>query len=384
MARRAVNGRGGGGEAVTWRDGVHITGTSIWCDARRARDVCFVSAPDRIVRASHGQLIATRETLVVLGSAADDARSAHLAVPYGRPFTLGAIRLELVPTGHGLGAAGLWVDHAGTRVLYAGAIASGRHVGLGAPAELRTCDALVVDAPYGAPEHRFPPAPEAAAATVAWVQQAVGAGTTAAVLVTSASKGLDVAAELARAGLEVVAHRAIHHASQRLHAAGLAPDGLAIRGVGRAGRTSGAMASIDVTGAVTPAPSLRPAALLAGKAVVWLVHDRARLDALAPPATRATALVSGLASEPATVAALGLDAAFAWSNAADRDGLLALIRASGARSIYVTGRCAPAIVAELGGAARALGPPQQMALFGESTGESTGEATGDAGEEPTR
>src|SRR5688572_15918157 len=204
MARRAVNGRGG--EAVTWRDGVHITGTSIWCDARRARDVCFVSAPDRIVRASHGQLIATRETLVMLGPAADDARSAHLAVPYGRPFTLGAVRLELVPSGHGLGAAGLWVDHAGTRVLYAGAIASGLHVGLGAPAELRTCDALVVDAPYGAPEHRFPPAPEAAAAVVAWAQQAVAAGATAVVLVTSASKGLDVAAELARAGLEVVAH----------------------------------------------------------------------------------------------------------------------------------------------------------------------------------
>ena len=33
---------------VTWRDGVHLTGTPIWCDARRRRDVCFVSRADRI------------------------------------------------------------------------------------------------------------------------------------------------------------------------------------------------------------------------------------------------------------------------------------------------------------------------------------------------
>ena len=32
---------------VTWRDGVHLTGTPIWCDARRRRDVCFVSSASR-------------------------------------------------------------------------------------------------------------------------------------------------------------------------------------------------------------------------------------------------------------------------------------------------------------------------------------------------
>src|SRR5262245_57711374 len=171
-AKRSTEVAAAGGEPVTWRDGVHVTGTSIWCDARRARDVCFVSAADRPVRASHGQLIATRETLVLLASASGN----HLAAPYGRPFTLGAVRLELVPTGHALGAAALWIEHGGRRLLYAGAIAGGRHVGLGAPAELRTCDALVIDAPYGTKEHRFPPATEAADATVAWAKEQVAGG----------------------------------------------------------------------------------------------------------------------------------------------------------------------------------------------------------------
>jgi putative mRNA 3-end processing factor len=352
MARRPSPGSAGS-EPVTWRDGVHVTGTSIWCDARRARDVCFVSAWDRVARASHGQLIATRETLVQLGADA----GAHLSVPYGRPFTLGAVRLELVPTGHALGAAALWIEHAGTRVLYAGAIASGRHVGLGAPAELRSCDALVVAAPYGAKEHVFPPAPETAAATVAWAARTAGEGRVAALLVTSAGKGLDVAAELAAAGLDVVAHRAIHHAAQRLRAAGIAPSALV-----RA--TDGGAAAGEATLALR-----RPGATVApGRVVVWLVRDRVRLDAIAPAKTRATALVSGLAMEPTALADARADVGFAWSNAADRDQLLALVRGSGATSVFVTGRCAAVVAHAIGAGARTLGPPRQMGLFDEDAG----------------
>ena len=33
---------------VVWRDGVHVVGTPIWCDARRARELCFVSRADRL------------------------------------------------------------------------------------------------------------------------------------------------------------------------------------------------------------------------------------------------------------------------------------------------------------------------------------------------
>lgn len=335
MARRPnlVTSGAGAAEPVTWRDGVHLTGTAIWCDARRARDVCFVSAADRPVRASHGQLIATRETLVMLASASGD----HLAVPYRRPFTLGAVRLELVPTGHALGAAALWVEHGGRKLLYAGAIAGGRHLGLGEPGELRSADTLVIDAPYGAKEHKFPPAADASAAMVTWAQEAAARDQLAVAIVTSVGKGLDVAKQLADAGLDVVAHRAIHHAAQRLRTAGI--QTVALR---------------------RPGATVRP-----GRALIWLARDRERLDAVAAPATRTVALVSGLATEPSAIAELGADVAFAWSNAADRDGLLALIRATGASTIFVTGRCAQAIVRAVGGTARVLGPPRQMGLFEE-------------------
>jgi len=68
---------------VTWRDGVHLTGTPIWCDARRRRDVCFVSSADRVGRTGHGQLIGTAITLAMLGARA----AGHLAVPLRQRFT---------------------------------------------------------------------------------------------------------------------------------------------------------------------------------------------------------------------------------------------------------------------------------------------------------
>src|ERR1041384_1106939 len=92
---------------VTWRDGVHLTGTPIWCDARRRRDVCFLSSADRVGRTGHGQLIGTAITLALVDASGP---GGHLAVPLRQRFTLGTVRLELIPSGRGFGAAALHAD----------------------------------------------------------------------------------------------------------------------------------------------------------------------------------------------------------------------------------------------------------------------------------
>src|SRR4051812_48627747 len=169
VARRARTARLAPAAPVSWRDGVHLTGTPIWCDARRRRDVCFVSSADRVVRAGHGQLIGTPITLALI---ADE--TGHLAVPVHRPFTLGTLRLGLIPSGRSLGAAALHVDTGAGTVLYAGAI---RTVGEDA-AEVRSCDALVVGAPFGEPHHRFPKVDEVCDQLVAWVRRQLKANRT--------------------------------------------------------------------------------------------------------------------------------------------------------------------------------------------------------------
>src|SRR6185295_4086697 len=117
---------------VTWREGVHLTETSIWCDARRRRDVCFVSSAERIGKTGHGQLIGTPLTLALLG-----ADAGHLAVPLRQRFTLGTTRIELIASGRGPGAAALYVEAGKKKLLYAGPIRTAP--GAGDVAEVRAC-----------------------------------------------------------------------------------------------------------------------------------------------------------------------------------------------------------------------------------------------------
>ena len=316
---------------VTWRDGVHLTGTPIWCDARRRRDVCFVSSADRIGRAGHGQLIGTPITLALVAR-----ENGHLAVPVHRPFTRGTRRLELIPAGRGRGAAALHVDGGGGRtVLYAGPI---RTVNPTEAAEVRTCEAVVVAAPFGEVKHRFAPVDEVAGKLLAWVHAQLAAGKTPVLVVDTALDGIEVATRLAADGLVVAGSRAVRDTALR------------IGSVAGGGST---------TTGLLPRGAQLPAIRAPGKEPAATIRIETERVKLADGAKPMNALVSGRALELPG----GWDAGFAWPFIAGRDQLLGWIEQSRAKDVFVTGACAEAIVDKLGPRARVLGPPHQMALF---------------------
>jgi hypothetical protein len=296
---------------VTWRDGVHLTGTPIWCDARRRRDVCFVSSADRIVRAGHGQLIGTPTTLALIAG----KDSGHLAVPVRRPFTLGTLRLELIPSGRAMGAAALHVDTGMRTVLYAGAI---RTVNAAEAAEVRASDAVVVSAPIGEPHHRLASVDAIADQVIAWSSAQLAAAKQPMLVVDTALDGLEVAARLVAANVAVTGSKSLRDAAEAIGT-------VALR-----------------------APGKDPAVII-----------RADADRMKAAAQSVMALVSVRALDPQQ----GWDATFAWPFVASRDQLLTWIEQARAKQVFVTGACAETIVAALGARGHVLGPPQQMALF---------------------
>jgi hypothetical protein len=296
---------------------VHLSGTPIWCDARRRRDVCFVSSADRVGRAGHGQLIGTPITLALL----DSSGTGHLAVPILRPFTLGTLRLELIPSGRGLGAAALFVDTGARTFLYAGAV---RTTGTADAAQVRSCDAVVVAAPVGEPHHRFSPVDDVAGQLVAWVRAQLAANRRPVLVVDSATDGLEVAERLASAGIAVAGSRSLRDATDRIGELAVVPQ--------------------------LRAPGREPCA------IVRVEADRVKVSDADRPVV---ALVSARAIDPQP----GFTSRFAWPFVAGRDQLLGWIEQTRAREVFVTGTAAEAIVAALGGRARALGPPRQMSLF---------------------
>ena len=300
---------------MSWRDGIHLTGTGIWCDARRRRDVCFVSSADRVGRAGHGQLIGTPYTLALLGARG----GGHLGVPLRQKFTLGTTRVELIASGRGPGAAAVHVEHAGKRVLYAGTVRT-QAAPLITSAEARTCDALVVGAPCV--EAQLPPLADTIAQTVEWTQRELAAGRRPVLVVETALDGLETAIVLAHAAIPLAGSRAIRELARRANEAG---EALAIAAPGREPR-----------------------------AILWGETERSNLQRTLGERPHSIARLSGLRDSELT---------FAWSNAADRAQLLAWIESTSAREVFVTGACAESIAAELGPRARVIGPPHQMTLF---------------------
>ena len=322
---------------VVWRDGVHLAGTPIWCDARRARELCFVSRADRVAGSRHGQLIATTESFALMGRKRAGSDS-ELAVPLGHPFSLGTLRLELFGSGSALGAAALAVDTGERRLVYAGAVHP-RGGGLGGAAEHRACEVLVVSAHHGAPIYSFPPLDDATGDLAARCRRTRDAGGAAVLLVPGWLEGLDLASALERAGIdELVAHRSIHHAVQRLRAAGHS------------------------------APGVRRAAehVRAGQVIIWPLARRGALATAALPAGSSVLLVSGDAVDPAAVSRAQAVGGVAWTTEADHAALCRYIDQSRARAVYLLGRHADALAGELdrpSRPARPLAAPQQMSLF---------------------
>jgi putative mRNA 3-end processing factor len=314
--------------AVAWRDGVHVTGTPIWCDARRAREVCFTSRYEAVPGARHGQLIATAATLALYG---DGAAGAVLASPPGRPFTLGTVRLELTTSGAGLGAAMLGLDVGDVRVLYAGRVGAGD--GLGGPRDVRRADVVVLGVERGELDAPF----VARADALAWTREAWGrarrAGGALVVLYGAALDAIELCAGLvAEVGEHLVVPRGLRAAIDRARAAGV----LALPTIRRAG---GRIAGGDL--------------------VLWPIARAAAAARLALPARSARVALGPTADRLA--ARLAPDGALRWSAEVDAAGARAFAEETGARSLILTGAGAAELAPHLG--ARVLAPPTQMSLF---------------------
>jgi putative mRNA 3-end processing factor len=334
--------------AFSHRAGVRITGTHITCDtAGSVDDLVFLShaqaigplGPRRLPlrRAGRQELLVTDGTLTLLGPAGQTLRKHALPAPFGRPFVLGGLRVELFASGHLPGAASLLCEVDGRQVLYAGTIRR-EAPAFGADAlQPRSADALCVDGTFGDPRFNFPPREEALAQVRRFVEEALAARRTPVLLAPVYGAAMDVAQALAGAGIGVRGHRAMVSAAAAFRAAGVkAPL------VARFERKVGPREAL-----LWP-PEAREAPLL---------------GVLESPTF---AFVSGFSQDPDTRARMRADAGIPLSNQSGHSDLLGYIETTGAREVAVVRGFAEPFAEELRGRgldAYALGPPRQMELF---------------------
>jgi hypothetical protein len=335
--------------AFVYRAGIGLADTHITCDATGfASDLIFLSHARALAprgpaalsgaRAGRRQIVTTEQTLRLLGDAGEKLRPRTLPAAFGRPFNLGDLRIEVVPTGYLPGAAGLMSENDGHRLFYLGAFCPEPLLPGVEASEVRRADAICVDATFGDPRLSFPPRQEAIAAVRGFVQTTLGEGKTPVLLASPFGALPALAVDLAQAGLALRAHPRIGAVLTRL------------RGVCDS----------------LPAPARFAGRVAKSEVLFWPpeARDAANLGALD---NLRLALVSGSATDPGMLERMRLQHGFALTNLPSAPEILTAIESTGAKEVALFHDGAEplaALLRERGYDAYALGPPRQMTLPG--------------------
>lgn len=289
---------------VVWDDGFRLQGSVLALDARKTRPLSFVSHAHRTTR--HDRVLCTDKTLRLLRRAG--ASWDALPLTFGRPFQLGALRLELLPAGHVLGAAQLLAESPAGRFVYCGGFQP--YGSLTAEKyQARPCDVLALDCPYDAPEIVFPPPAEVRARILEWVHDTLATGHVPVLLGVAIGKGQELTKLLGDAGLPLRAHRSLYE-------------------VGKVYRELGVPLANVRPFRGTPDP----------REVVLFPRHLGGSAAIRKIKKVRVALVSGRAVLPGEAQRAHVDVAFPLSDHADHPGLLAMIRETGAKHVFLSPR----------------------------------------------
>jgi putative mRNA 3-end processing factor len=296
--------------------GLVVRAIDLWLDPvgeprLAAPATAFVSHIHAATRVAAGPSLASPETIALM--AALDRPSLDVQAlawgetverPVGARFGGGTARLSIAPAGHVLGGAQLVIDHPRGRLVYTGdwcgEVDATRPAGEAIP-----CDEIVITSTFGLPIFRFRPMSIVLADVAGWCSALASDGITPVLLVQTPGPAQALARSLTRCGLTVVAGTEVRRACSAYESLGVA--------VGAIGEPGG----LD-------------------RGEVVLVPAQTRRPDIHPPKKHSVAYVSPWAALDAAVAQKRADAAFVLADQADYDRSMALVRETGARSVYVT------------------------------------------------
>jgi Cft2 family RNA processing exonuclease len=154
-----------------------------------------------------GEIWSTPETAAIYRRRHPEWNGAAHEIPYGEERERGGTVLRLVPAGHILGSAQVYLASRGESTLYTGDFK--RRAGrTSVSAEAPHADTLLMETTFGLPVFAFPTREELESRVVAACREAVAEGETPVLLAYALGKAQEAAALLAEAGIPSVLHGA--------------------------------------------------------------------------------------------------------------------------------------------------------------------------------
>ncbi len=321
---------------VAYRKGIELCGHGLWLDPRGSRPLAFVSHAHSDHLGRHREVIATPGTIRLMRERLGRGRRREHPVAFGEPFSLPqlpGVRIELLPAGHIVGSAQIYLEAEGEvgrpggvggSLLYTGDFKL-RASFCAERATWRHAETLVMETTFGKPRYRMPPADEVIAQIVDFCRQTVAEGATPVLLAYSLGKAQEAVWALLGAGLVPALHDTVFRMTEICRT--LVPEfpgGYVRHGVER------------------------EAAAAAGGGTVFICPPSlARTPAVRGIPRRRVAVLTGWALDPGAPYRYGADVAFPLSDHADYDELLRTVELVRPRRVLTLHGFAAAFAADL-------------------------------------
>lgn len=320
---------------VRWNHGIILPGHDLCLDPRFPSQRAFVSHAHSDHTGKHMETLCTPSTAKLMRARLGTLPGRVVELPYHETISWLDARMMLLPAGHILGSAQLFLESSSGSLLYTGDFKM--RGGLSCePAQFRRADTLVMETTFGRPAYVFPPTAETLARIVQFCHETIEDGERPVLLGYSLGKAQEIMAALASAELPIVLHPAVWKMTQLYRSLGVElPPAEKLD------------AKVPGNGVVIGPPHLRGS------------------KSLARIPSRRVAFLSGWALEPGAVHRYACDAAFPLSDHADYPDLLRAVEEVAPRRVLTVHGFAAEFAADLrsrGIEAWALTGPDQLEL----------------------
>lgn len=189
-------------------NGLHLSNSIVWFDALSCQELNFLSSSsDPLLAKSRCQYITTEETKKLLEL--KGRKIDGLVCQYLRPFSIGHIKLELLPAGSALGDALLYVEWQGRRLLYMSKAQTDKNA-LVHHLRTKKADVLVVAAHHSGPLGDHPQRKKEFDRLIEQVNLNVAEGQYPTIMVEPFGVAQELIKKLMDAGIALAVHPAIH------------------------------------------------------------------------------------------------------------------------------------------------------------------------------
>jgi hypothetical protein len=191
-------------------DGIHLSNSILWFDSQSNGQLSFVSSADIPSKVKVPQIIATEETLKLMAAQKSSPQKPNaLVCQYNRPFSIGRLRMELLPSGGILGGASLYVETEQGRLLYAPFLQTQKS-GTVRQMQLKKAHTLILNAFHPDPNQALPNRKKERDRFVESVKSAVSKGQMPTILCRPTAIAQELTKILSDEGINVAVHPSIY------------------------------------------------------------------------------------------------------------------------------------------------------------------------------